>query len=60
MTDPESKNEDDEAWKVLFEGLVQDDEKCTIKISDLEEAVEGINSKDLRADYNLQDFQLRR
>ena len=47
MTEPESKKStlDDEAWKVLFQRLVQDDEKCTIQISDLEEAVEGINSK---------------
>ena len=62
MADPESNRKestlDEEAWKTLFDNLVTYPEKSTIKISDLEEAVNGINSKDLRADYNLQDYQL--
>ena len=61
MGDPESRKStlDEEAWKALFDNLIKNPEQSTIKISDLEEAVNGINSKDLRADYNLQDYQLK-
>ena len=60
MADPESKNEDDEAWRLLFQRLVQNDAVCSIQISDLENAVKNIKSKELRSDYDLQDFQLKR
>ena len=60
MADPETKNEDDEAWRLLFKRLVQNDAVCSIQISDLENAVKNIKSKELRSDYDLQDFQLKR
>ena len=63
MADSESKKsalDNEAAWKALFENLVQDEEKGTIKISDLEDAVEGISNKELRADYNIQAYQLKR
>ena len=63
MADPESKpppDDDVQAWKDLFDKLVKDPRNSVIEISDLEEAVKGINSRELRADYNLQDYQLKR
>ena len=62
MADPELKKSslDDEAWKDLFKGLVKEDGKCIIEISDLEEALSDISNEDLRADYDLQDYQLKR
>ena len=63
MADPESQTStlDIKAWKALFESLrVQDDGNGAIKISDLEKAVEGIKSQELRANYNIKDYQFRR
>ena len=61
MADSESEKftKDVEAWRNLFHKVVQNQGKYSIEISDLEEAVNGINSKDLRADYNLQDYQFK-
>ena len=66
MADPESGktsnwDADVQYWKDLFDKFTnKDEENCVVKISDLEEAVKGINSRDLRTDYNIQDFQLKR
>lgn len=63
MADPESQTStlDIKAWKALFENLrVQDDGNGAIKISDLEKAVEGIKSQELRANYNIKDYQFKR
>lgn len=62
MADSESKKsalDNEAAWKALFKNLVQDEETGSIKISDLEDAVEGISNKELRADYNIQAYQLK-
>ena len=61
MADPESKEFTlDDEGKALFERLVKEDGKYEIEISDLEEALEKISNEDLRADYDLQDYQLKR
>ena len=61
MADPESEKytKDLEAWRNLFPKLVQDEGKSYIDISDLEEAVKDIKSKELRTDCNVEDYELK-